>query len=87
MKILAIDVGTGTQDILLFDSTTQIENCLQMVMPSPTVLVANQIKDATAKGDTILLTGAIMGGGPDRKSTRLNSSHQERNLVCRLLLE
>lgn len=64
MKILAIDVGTGTQDIILFDSTTQIENCLQMVMPSPTVLVANQIKDATAKGDTILLTGAIMGGGP-----------------------
>lgn len=64
MKILAIDVGTGTQDILLFDSTTQVENCLQMVMPSPTVLVANQIKHATTRGEKILLTGSIMGGGP-----------------------
>ncbi len=64
MKILAIDIGTGTQDILLFDTTTEVENCLQLVMPSPTVLVANQIKQATARGETILLTGTLMGGGP-----------------------
>ena len=35
MRILAIDVGTGTQDILLFDSTQPVENALQMIMPSP----------------------------------------------------
>ncbi len=64
MKILAIDIGTGTQDILLFDTETQVENCLQMVMPSPTVLVARQIRDATARGETVLLTGTMMGGGP-----------------------
>lgn len=64
MRILAVDVGTGTQDILLFDTSTEVENCLQLVMPSPTVLVANQIKDATARGETIFLTGSIMGGGP-----------------------
>jgi uncharacterized protein (DUF1786 family) len=64
MKILAIDIGTGTQDILLFDTTTEVENCLQLVMPSPTVLVANQIKVATARGEAIVLTGTIMGGGP-----------------------
>src|SRR5512135_1661608 len=64
MKILAIDVGTGTQDILLFDTGTEVENCLQMVMPSPTVLVARQIRNATAQGEDILLTGTIMGGGP-----------------------
>jgi uncharacterized protein (DUF1786 family) len=64
MKILAIDIGTGTQDILLFDTSTEVENCLQLVMPSPTVLVANQIKAATARGEPILLTGTIMGGGP-----------------------
>ncbi len=64
MKILAIDVGTGTQDILLFDSETQVENCLQLIMPSPTVLVARQIRDATARGEDVLLTGTIMGGGP-----------------------
>ncbi len=64
MKILCIDIGTGTQDILLFDSTTEIENCLQLVMPSPTVLVANQIRAATQRREPILLTGTIMGGGP-----------------------
>lgn len=65
MKILCIDVGTGTQDILLFDSTTQVENCLQLVMPSPTVLVANQIRAATRRGEAVLLAGTIMGGGPN----------------------
>ena len=64
MRILAIDIGTGTQDILLFDTSTEVENCLQMIMPSPTVLVARQIRDATARGQDVLLTGAIMGGGP-----------------------
>ena len=39
MKILAVDVGTGTQDILLFDSTKEPENCLKLVMPSPTDVV------------------------------------------------
>ncbi len=64
MKILCIDIGTGTQDILLFDSTTEIENCLQLVMPSPTVLVERQIRAATKRGASVLLTGTIMGGGP-----------------------
>ncbi len=65
MKLLAIDIGTGTQDILLFDTTTQVENCLQLIMPSPTVLVAQQIRVATQRGDTVLLTGTLMGGGPN----------------------
>ncbi|MCL4488823.1 MAG: DUF1786 domain-containing protein [Chloroflexi bacterium] len=64
MQILAIDVGTGTQDILLFDTATEVENCLQLIMPSPTVLVARQIREATARGKDILLTGTLMGGGP-----------------------
>ena len=34
MKILAIDVGTGTQDILLFDSRRAVENSVQLVMPA-----------------------------------------------------
>ena len=29
MKILCVDVGTGTQDILLYDSDKEIENCLK----------------------------------------------------------
>jgi len=64
MRILVVDVGTGTQDILLFDSDREIENCVKLVMPSPTVLVARAIRRATANGRDILLTGSIMGGGP-----------------------
>ncbi len=64
MRVLAVDVGTGTQDILLFDSDAELENCVQMVLPSPTQLVAAQISRATAAGESILLTGVTMGGGP-----------------------
>jgi uncharacterized protein (DUF1786 family) len=64
MKILAVDVGTGTQDILLFDSDQEIENNLKLVMPSPTVLVANKIRAATANRQSIVLSGVMMGGGP-----------------------
>jgi len=64
MKILAIDVGTGTQDILLFDSDTEIENSLKMVMPSPTALIANRIRATTARRETVVLSGVMMGGGP-----------------------
>ena len=64
MRILTIDVGTGTQDILLFDSEQEIENCVKLVMPSPTAVVARQIRAATERGTPLLLDGVTMGGGP-----------------------
>mgnify|MGYP001582999298 CR=1 FL=1 len=64
MRILAVDVGTGTQDILLFDPEQPIENALQMVMPSPTQIAAGRIRRATAARRTVALTGTIAGGGP-----------------------
>jgi uncharacterized protein (DUF1786 family) len=35
-----------------------------LVMPSPTVIMAERIKRATANGSPLLLTGRTMGGGP-----------------------
>lgn len=64
VRILAVDVGTGTQDILLFESGKTIENCFKLVMPSPTVIIADRIKRATEHEQPILLTGVTMGGGP-----------------------
>jgi uncharacterized protein (DUF1786 family) len=64
MQILAVDVGTGTQDVLLFDTNKEPENALKMVMPSPTRQVARAIHDATQAGADLLLTGVTMGGGP-----------------------
>ncbi|MBN2110315.1 MAG: pyruvate formate lyase-activating protein [Methanosarcinaceae archaeon] len=70
MRILAIDVGTGTQDILLYDSKKEVENSLMMVMPSPTVIVAKKIRDATSRKKTIFLKGEVMGGGPSVRAIR-----------------
>ncbi|MBF6601276.1 MAG: pyruvate formate lyase-activating protein [Dehalococcoidia bacterium] len=64
MRILAVDMGTGTQDILLFDSGEPIENSIKMVMPSATQVAAGRIRRATAAGRGLLLTGVIQGGGP-----------------------
>jgi len=64
MKILAVDIGTGTQDVLLFDTEKEPENALKLVMPSPTMMLAHAIGVATAAGEDLLLTGVTMGGGP-----------------------
>ena len=69
MQILAVDIGTGTQDILLFDSSRAPENCLKLVMPSPTLWVADQIRAATRDRKALLLTGVLMGGGPSSWAT------------------
>src|SRR6516164_8180245 len=79
VRILAVDVGTGTQDILLFESDRTIENCFQLVMPSPTVTVAERIRGATAARQSVLLTGRTMGGGPSAWAAR---DHAQAGLPC-----
>ena len=64
MRILAIDMGTGTQDILLFDSDVPIENCAKMVLPSATAIAARRVKRASAAGRRVVLSGVLAGGGP-----------------------
>ena len=74
MQILTVDVGTGTQDALLFDSERELENCFKLVMPSPTVIVADRIRRATERGQAVLLTGVTMGGGPSHWAARDSGS-------------
>ncbi|MFN3928934.1 MAG: DUF1786 family protein, partial [Thermoflexus sp.] len=64
MKILCVDIGTGTQDILLYDSEKDLENAYQLILPSPTLRIARAIRQATRERRPILLTGVTMGGGP-----------------------
>jgi uncharacterized protein (DUF1786 family) len=66
MQILTVDVGTGTQDIFLYDSRVDIENGFKLVVPSPTMIVHRQLKAATQRGKAVLLTGLTMGGGPSQ---------------------
>src|SRR5712691_5087305 len=69
MQILTVDVGTGTQDILLFDSDRELENCFKLVLPSPTVVVADRIRTVTAARKRLVLHGVTMGGGPSHWAT------------------
>ena len=64
MKILTVDVGTGTQDIYLYDSRLDLENGLKLVVPSPTMIVHRRLKQATRQRRAVVLTGVTMGGGP-----------------------
>ncbi len=64
MKILTVDIGTGTQDIFLYDSNLDLENGFKLVLPSPTMMVHRRLKQALPARTPVLLTGHQMGGGP-----------------------
>ena len=64
MKILTVDIGTGTQDIFLYDSNLDIENGFKLILPSPTMMIHRRLKRALPSRTPILLTGRQMGGGP-----------------------
>ena len=64
MKILTVDIGTGTQDIFLYDSNLDIENGFKLVLPSPTMMIHRRVKQALSTRTPLLLTGHQMGGGP-----------------------
>ncbi len=70
MHILTVDVGTGTQDIFLYDSALDLENGYKLVLPSPTMMIHRRIKAATARREPVLLTGYLMGGGPSQWAAR-----------------
>ncbi|WP_456370629.1 DUF1786 family protein [Geoglobus sp.] len=70
MDIFTLDVGTGTQDFLLYIEGENIRNCPKAVMPSPTKVVAKRVRNAAESGSDILLTGYTMGGGPSSKAIR-----------------
>ena len=63
-RILAIDVGAGTQDILLWEAGQPTENNVKLVLPSWTTVLAGRVERATEQGRPIFITGNLMGGGP-----------------------
>ena len=63
MAVFTLDIGTGTQDFLLY-SGNNVKNNLKMILPSPTKIVARKINNATKLRKNLLLKGYTMGGGP-----------------------
>ena len=65
MKILAIDIGAGTEDVLLYDDEKwSIENCIKMVLPSPCQVFAEKVRTVTCQGRDLFVKGDTIGGGP-----------------------
>lgn len=68
--VLAVDIGGGTQDILCWYEGQLVENAAKMVMPSPTHLVAAQLRAFRAQKQDVVLVGRTMGGGPCAQEVR-----------------
>jgi len=64
MEVLALDVGTGTTDVLLYEEGKEIENCVKLIIPSATRVLAEKIRKAREKNQDVFLFGHLMGGGP-----------------------
>jgi uncharacterized protein (DUF1786 family) len=69
-SILMLDIGGGTQDLLVWNDKEPLENALQCILPSPTVMVARKIGQATRDEKALYLTGHLMGGGASSQAVR-----------------
>jgi uncharacterized protein (DUF1786 family) len=72
MKILAIDIGEGTQDILVYDDKIELENSPKFILPSPTRHFAEEVKKTN---EDLIIYGKEMGGGSFAKAIR---RHQKK---------
>lgn len=63
---LCLDIGSGTQDVLLYNPDTEIENCPKFVLPSPALQIGRRIARLTEQGAPVWLHGRNMGGGVTR---------------------
>jgi len=61
-RILAIDIGAGTMDVLVYDPAQPAENAVQLVLPSPTALAGRKIRAAREAHRPVFLHGNLMGG-------------------------
>ncbi len=70
MRILSIDVGMGTQDVYLYNSSKNPENCIKIILPSRTAVLHDMIGEANSARREIFFTGELMGGGPSVKALK-----------------
>lgn len=61
-RILAIDIGAGTMDVIVHDHAQPMENAVQLVLPSATAIIGKRIERARRDGRSVFLHGNLMGG-------------------------
>jgi uncharacterized protein (DUF1786 family) len=72
-----MDIGSGTKDILLYDDEKNIENCIKIVVPSPSSIYARKVIETTKLRKNLLIYGDVIGGG---KFTSALLSHIKNGL-------
>jgi len=68
--LFALDVGGGTQDLLIWEPGELVENAVKLVLPSPTRILARRLAELTEAGRAVYLCGRQMGGGPVTMAVR-----------------
>jgi uncharacterized protein (DUF1786 family) len=63
LRILALDIGSGTEDILLYDDQKELENCIKIVLPSPASVYSKKVKYFTKIRSNLFIKGETIGGG------------------------
>ena len=61
-RILAIDIGAGTMDTLVYEPDQPMENAVQLVLPSATSLAGRKIAAVREQRKPVYLHGNLMGG-------------------------
>ncbi len=69
-RMIAIDAGAGTQDILIYEAGKPWENLVKLVAPSQTQIAGQRIRRVTASGRPLHLAGVVMGGGASSDAVR-----------------
>ena len=70
VQVLAVDIGLGTQDILLYDSQRELENCSRLILPSPTRILASRLERSAAEAGELFISGHTVGGGPFSRAVK-----------------
>lgn len=63
MRILALDIGSGTEDVLVYDDSRTTENCVKMVLPSPSLVYSKRVSYFTKLRSDLFVRGDTIGGG------------------------
>lgn len=74
-KILAVDIGAGTQDILLYNAELTFENCISLILPTPSRHFSEIIERCS---QDLFIEGDPIGGGtiPSSLKRHIKKGHR-----------
>lgn len=75
MRILAIDIGHRTTDVLVYDDRIELENSPKFILPSPSYYFTNRVRETP---EDLIIYGRQMGGSSFAKAIR---EHQKEHKV------